>query len=81
MHPAMFLRGSQARFTDPDSGEIVKPGSVAHTFSNMIMAAIGAGFAIESIQEYAPDASLRRRISAGAKVRGLANGHRDRNGS
>ena len=28
MHPAMFLRGSQARFTDPASGEIVQPGSI-----------------------------------------------------
>ncbi len=27
MHPAMFLRRSQPRFTDPDSGEIVQPGS------------------------------------------------------
>src|SRR5205823_5250712 len=28
MHPAMFLRGSQARFTDPASGEVIQPGSV-----------------------------------------------------
>jgi SAM-dependent methyltransferase len=27
MHPAMFLRGSQPRFTDSDSGEIVQTGS------------------------------------------------------
>jgi hypothetical protein len=29
MHPAMFLRGSQARFTDPSSGELVQPGNLA----------------------------------------------------
>ena len=58
MHPAMFLRGSQARFTDPNSGDTVQPGSVAHTFGNMIMAAIGAGFAIDSIEECSPDAAF-----------------------
>jgi len=58
MHPAMFLRGSKARFTDPDSGEIVQPGSLSHTFSDMMMAALGAGFAIDSIKEYASDAAF-----------------------
>ncbi|MDD9981234.1 MAG: class I SAM-dependent methyltransferase, partial [Gammaproteobacteria bacterium] len=28
MHPAMFLRDSRARFTDPDTGEVIAPGSV-----------------------------------------------------
>lgn len=58
MHPAMFLRGSQARFTDPDSGELVQPGSIAHTISDFVMAAVGAGFQIEQIAEYAPDAAF-----------------------
>jgi malonyl-CoA O-methyltransferase len=60
MHPAMFLRGSQARFTDPDSGELVQPGSIAHSMSDFVMAAIGAGFQIERIGEYAPDAAFAR---------------------
>jgi ubiquinone/menaquinone biosynthesis C-methylase UbiE len=58
MHPAMFLRGSQARFTDPDSGELVQPGSIAHTISDFVMAAVGAGFQIETIGEHAPDAAF-----------------------
>lgn len=58
MHPAMFLRGSQARFTDPESGELVQPGSVAHSISDFVMAAVGAGFQIESIAEHAPDAAF-----------------------
>lgn len=58
MHPAMFLRGSQARFTDPDSGELVQPGSIAHTISDFVMAAVGAGFQIEQITEYAPDTAF-----------------------
>lgn len=56
MHPAMFLRGSQARFTDPDSGELVQPGSIAHSVSDFVMAAVSAGFQIDAITEHAPDA-------------------------
>ena len=37
MHPAMFLRGSRARFTDPDSGEIVAPGSLPHRLGEFVM--------------------------------------------
>ncbi len=55
MHPAMFLRGSQARFTDPESGEVVAPGSVAHQLADFVMAALGAGFSIEGLIEHAPD--------------------------
>jgi ubiquinone/menaquinone biosynthesis C-methylase UbiE len=58
MHPAMFLRGSQARFTDPDSGELVQPGSVAHTVSVFVMAAVRSGFQIDAISEHAPDAAF-----------------------
>jgi ubiquinone/menaquinone biosynthesis C-methylase UbiE len=58
MHPAMFLRGSQARFTDPDSGELVQPGSIAHSISDFVMAAVRSGIQIESITEHAPDAAF-----------------------
>ncbi len=55
MHPAMFLRGSQARFTDPSSGEMVQPGSVPHQLGEITMAALAAGFAIDAIHEHSPD--------------------------
>lgn len=55
MHPAMFLRGSQARFTDPDSGEIVPVGSLDHSISAILTAAILAGLRIERIEEFSPD--------------------------
>ncbi len=61
MHPAMFLRGSQARYTDPDSGEIVHVGSINHSISDFVMAAVRAGFQIESVGEYAPDAEFAAR--------------------
>lgn len=56
MHPAMFLRASQARFTDPASGQVVQPGSFPHSLGTFVMAAVGAGFRLEGIDERAPDA-------------------------
>ena len=61
MHPAMFLRGSQARFTDPVSGEIVMPGSLFHRLGEIIVAAVGAGFTLCGVGEYAPDAEFAAR--------------------
>ena len=61
MHPAMFLRGSRARFTDPDSGEIVAPGSLPHPLGEFVMAALDAGFALRGLDEIAPDADFARR--------------------
>jgi ubiquinone/menaquinone biosynthesis C-methylase UbiE len=60
MHPAMFLRGSQARFTDPVSGEIVKPGSMAHTIADFVMAPLRAGLSIDDLVETAPDSEFAR---------------------
>ncbi len=62
MHPAMFLRGSQARFTDPDSGQKVQPGSLAHTLADMLTAALRAGFTLEAVSEHAPDAAFAARF-------------------
>ena len=61
MHPAMLLRDSRARFTDPDSGEVVAPGSVAHRLGDVVLAAVDAGFALRGIGEHAPDAAFARR--------------------
>jgi len=55
MHPAMFLRGSQARFTDPESGNVVHPGSYRHQLGDFVMAAVRAGFRVEGVVEVAPD--------------------------
>ena len=62
MHPAMFLRGSQARFTDPDSGEVVQPGSLPHRFGDFVMAVLDAGFTLRRIDEYAPDTEFAGRF-------------------
>ena len=62
MHPAMFLRGSQARFTDPDSGEVVMPGSLPHRIGDFVMAVLGAGFVLRGVDEFAPDAGFAGRF-------------------
>ena len=70
MHPAMFLRGSQARFTDPASGTVVQPGSFPHRMGDLVMAAVGAGFRIEGIGEHAPDAGFAARYPRAEKYVG-----------
>jgi malonyl-CoA O-methyltransferase len=70
MHPAMFLRGSQARFTDPGSGEIVQPGSVAHSMGACVMAAVRAGFRLMDVRELAPDTEFACRYPRAQKYVG-----------
>jgi malonyl-CoA O-methyltransferase len=70
MHPAMFLRGTQAQFTDPESGERVRPGSRPHPLSDFVLAALRAGFAIRDLREDAPDAALAARFPRAAKYVG-----------
>jgi ubiquinone/menaquinone biosynthesis C-methylase UbiE len=62
MHPAMFLRGTRAHFHDPATGETVEPGSAEHTIGDCVMAAVGAGFALEGIDERAADAEFAARL-------------------
>ena len=56
MHPAMMLRGTQARFTDPATGAVVQPGRFPHQISDFIMASLHAAFRIDDIEEFAPGA-------------------------
>ena len=67
MHPAMFLRGAQARFTDPASGELVQPGSVPHAIGAFVMAAVRAGFRLEAVDEFAPDAAFAEHYPRAAR--------------
>lgn len=67
MHPAMFLRGSQARFTDPSTGELVQPGSVAHSFSEFVMSARRAGFELANVEEISPDSEFAARYPRAEK--------------
>jgi malonyl-CoA O-methyltransferase len=70
IHPAMFLRGSQARFTDPITGELIQPGSVNHSLGDMIMAAVRAGFQLKDINEVSPDSAFAVRFPRAEKYVG-----------
>lgn len=67
MHPAMFLRSSQARFTDPTSGEVIAPGSVNHSVAEMVMAAIRSDLTIIEVSEHAPTQDFTAQYPRAAK--------------
>jgi malonyl-CoA O-methyltransferase len=62
MHPAMMLRGVQARFHDPATGAEIRPASHPHQISDFIMAAVQAAFTPEHLSEHAVDESLAHRL-------------------
>lgn len=70
MHPAMMLRGIQARFTDPTTGRETRPASVANQISDYIMAVTRAGLVFEHISEHLVDEALAARSPRAAKYLG-----------
>jgi ubiquinone/menaquinone biosynthesis C-methylase UbiE len=60
MHPALMLRGVQARFTDPNTGRETRPASLPHQICDYVMAAIPAGLNIDHLSEHRVDAELAR---------------------
>jgi malonyl-CoA O-methyltransferase len=70
MHPAMSLRGVQARFIDPGSGRRISPASHAHQISDYLMAAVRAGLILEQVSEYSMDAALAARSPRAGKYLG-----------
>ena len=70
MHPAMSLRGVQARFIEPESGRRISPAGHAHEMSDYLMAAVRAGFALGHVSEHAGDAVLAARSPRAGKYLG-----------
>lgn len=66
MHPAMMLRGVQARFTDEATGERVMPRSAPNQISDYVLGALGAGLRLDHLSEHAADDALVR-VSARAE--------------
>ena len=58
MHPAMSLRGVQARFIDPATGRRISPAGHAHQMSDYLTATVRAGLKLEHVSEHAADAAL-----------------------
>jgi ubiquinone/menaquinone biosynthesis C-methylase UbiE len=67
MHPAMMLKGVQARFTDPASGRKISPQSYPNQISDYVRAAVSAGLAIDHISEHAIDTELAGRSERAVK--------------
>jgi len=70
MHPAMFLRGTQARFVDPESQEVVQPGSWPHQIADFVTAALQAGLRVDGLVERSADAALAARVPRAEKYVG-----------
>jgi ubiquinone/menaquinone biosynthesis C-methylase UbiE len=62
MHPAMMLRGVQARFRDPATGREVRPASASHQMSDYVLAAARAGLSLDHLSEHAVDEDLASRL-------------------
>lgn len=58
MHPAMMLRGVQARFIDEATGQRVQLDSVPNQISDYVLGAIRAGLSIRHMSEHAVDPEL-----------------------
>jgi malonyl-CoA O-methyltransferase len=61
MHPAMMLRGVQARFTDPSTGRETRPRAYANQISDYILGASRAGLALLDLIERPVDAAAVER--------------------
>ena len=70
MHPAMFLRDSQAQFTDPCSGEKIRPGSLPHQLSEIVMSAVSTSLELVHFSEYSADAQLAAKFARSEKYVG-----------
>ncbi len=70
MHPAMSLRGVQARFIDPATGRRISPAGHAHRMSDYLMAAVRAELKLEHLSEHATDSALAARSPRAAKYLG-----------
>lgn len=70
MHPAMMLRGVQARFRDPESGQEVRPASQAHQLSDYVLAAARAGCVLDHLSEHCVTEELAGRWERARKYFG-----------
>jgi malonyl-CoA O-methyltransferase len=70
MHPAMMLKGVQARFHDPRTGARVFPQSVANRISDYVMGALAAGLHIAHLSEHSVGEDLVARTPRAEKYLG-----------
>jgi malonyl-CoA O-methyltransferase len=61
MHPAMMLRGVEAHFHDPDTGQEIWPAGAKNEISGFVMAASRAGLKFTHMSEHVIDERLAER--------------------
>jgi ubiquinone/menaquinone biosynthesis C-methylase UbiE len=70
MHPAMMLKGVQARFRDSGSGQEIYPASYPHQISDYCVAAAQARFAFDHLSEHAVNQTLADRFERAKRYLG-----------
>jgi ubiquinone/menaquinone biosynthesis C-methylase UbiE len=70
MHPAMLLKGLQARFVDPDTGRETRPESQPNLIADYVNAAVGSGLRILRVGEHIVEDELARRAPRAEKYLG-----------
>src|SRR5262245_37500544 len=70
MHPAMMLKGIQARFHDPASGRDTRPASVANRIADYVNGAVAGGLRIRRVGEQDVDGALAARVARAEKYLG-----------
>jgi len=70
MHPAMMLKGTQARFRDPRSGRETRPRSFANRIADYVNGALDAGLEIRQVGEVDVGAELAERMPRAQKYLG-----------
>ena len=67
MHPAMMLRGVQARFEDPETGCRILPAGFPNQIADYVIGACRAGLRIDHVSEHPVDAALVEKSPRAAK--------------
>lgn len=70
MHPNMFLKGTQARFTNPVTGEKVTATSYPYQISDFVNGAIESGLLLERLEEAKGSEELAQRLPRAEKYIG-----------
>ena len=67
MHPAMFLKGTQARFVDPESGKLIVIANRRYTIADLVTAVRLADLDLVEIRERSCTAAIAARIPRAEK--------------
>lgn len=70
LHPAMLLKGTQARFRDPQTGRETRPKSETHQICDYVMAISHSNLRIDAMEEHSVDSELASRSPRSVKYLG-----------